>query len=76
MRGILTNESPKDKAQRRADARALVELTAYTPITDVDTAAVIYETARAAYPTDPLVFLLGRVFFAGKIAGKRERRKA
>lgn len=76
---ISTGESPAERERRIAAAAEYVKLIGYAPISVCDTAAAIYNAAKAADPADPFTILLGRIFFAGRIDGQRmerQRRKA
>lgn len=74
-----SNETPAERERRSAAVRQRETLTGYAPISDVDSAAIIYNAARAADPSEPFEFLLGRIYSAGKmegIAAERQRRRA
>lgn len=76
---ITTNESPADRESRSAAATENAARTKYAPITDVDSAAIVYNLLREADRTMPFTSLLGQVYAAGKMEAthaERERRKA
>lgn len=76
---ITTNESPADRDSRITAAEAAAPKTKYAPISDADSAAIVYNAARAADPDMPFTFLLGQVYAAGKMEAthaERERRRA
>jgi len=76
---ITTNESPADRDSRITAAEAATPKTKYAPISDADSAAIVYNAARAADPGMPFTFLLGQVYAAGKMEAthaERERRRA
>ena len=64
-----------DTEKRRAAAAELAKKTAKTgTASDVDTAAVIYNTARELYPDDIKEFLIAAVFAAGIQRGRERER--
>ena len=76
---IATNESPADRDSRITAAEAAAPKTKYAPVSDADSAAIVYNAARTADPGMPFTFLLGQVYAAGKIEAthaERERRRA
>lgn len=70
-----SNETPAERERRSAAVLQRVELTGYAPIHDVDSAAIVYNAARAADPKEPFEFLLGRIYSAGKMDGQRMERQ-
>ena len=74
-RRISTNEPPADRERRAAAAAQDFTRTGYAPISDADTAAIIYRAARAADPKEPFEFLIGRIYSAGKMDGQRMERQ-
>lgn len=70
-----SNETPAERERRSAAVRQRVDLTGYAPIHDVDSAAIVYNAARAADPSEPFEFLLGRIYSAGKMDGQRSERE-
>lgn len=70
-----SNEAPAERERRSAAVRQRVDLTGYAPIHDVDSAAIVYNAARAADPNEPFEFLLGRIYSAGKMDGQRSERE-
>ena len=65
---------PSTPKRREAAAALAQSLKKSYTIGDVDTAAVIYNTVREAYPEDPIEFLLGAVFAAGIERGRERER--
>ena len=65
-----------DTANRRATAAALAEKVKKTyTVSDIDTAAVIYNTVRSiSDPGDLMEYFLGAVYAAGIETGKRRER--
>ena len=75
---ITTNESPAERERRSAAAAKNATRTQYAPITDADSAAIVYNAMREAHPDFPFSFLLGQVYAAGKMEAtqaERERRR-
>lgn len=75
---ITTNESPADRESRSAAATENAARTKYAPITDADSAAIVYNLLREADRTMPFTFLLGQVYAAGKMEAthaEQERRR-
>ncbi len=58
----------------RESASVLADLVGFATFNDCDSATIIYEKAHKARPSMTFEFLLGSVFFAGKVQGKREAR--
>ena len=61
--------------RRRASAIAAAKLSKYAKISDADSAVTVYREAIAEAPDFPFELILGEVYFAGKIEGKRSERK-
>ena len=61
--------------RRRASAIAAANLTKYAKISNADSAVTVYRETIAKAPDFPFELILGAVYFAGKIEGKRSERK-
>lgn len=66
-----------DEAAMKTEAQELLGLADYTLVSDVCIASWMYQALRKSSPKDqPFSFLLGEIYFLGKIQGKREARRA
>jgi len=70
-------DTDPDTVSRRATAAALAEKVKKTyTVSDIDTAAVIYNTVRSiSDPNDLMEYFLGAVYAAGIETGKRRERE-
>ncbi len=60
--------------RRRASALAAANLSKYAKISDADSAATVYNAVITGEADTPFELILGAVYFAGKIDGKRIER--